>query len=68
MDPRQRLIVADGMNAAMLNGARSTVVLEDYPWQWLAPGTALLLTTLAINFVGDGKRKASDEALSSAAA
>jgi peptide/nickel transport system permease protein len=38
----------------MLNAARSTVVLEHYPWQWLSPGIALLLTELAINFVGDG--------------
>jgi len=44
----------------MLNAARSTVVLEEYPWQWLAPGAALLLTTLAINFVGDGLRAALD--------
>jgi peptide/nickel transport system permease protein len=44
----------------MLNAARSTVVLEQYAWQWLAPGGALLLTTLAINFVGDGLRKALD--------
>ncbi len=38
----------------MLNAARSTIVLEHYPWQWLSPGIALLLTELAINFVGDG--------------
>jgi len=38
----------------MLNAARSTVVLEHYPWQWLSPGIALLLSELAINFVGDG--------------
>lgn len=38
----------------MLNAARSTVVLEHYPWQWISPGIALLLTELAINFVGDG--------------
>lgn len=38
----------------MLNAARSSVVLEHYPWQWLSPGIALLLTELAINFVGDG--------------
>ena len=44
----------------MLNAARSTVVLEQYAWQWLAPGGALLLTTLAINFVGDGLRAALD--------
>lgn len=44
----------------MLNTARSTVVLEQYAWEWLAPGGALLLTTLAINFVGDGLRAALD--------
>lgn len=38
----------------MLNAARSSVVLEHYPWQWISPGIALLLTELAINFVGDG--------------
>jgi peptide/nickel transport system permease protein len=38
----------------MLNAARSTVVLEHYPWQWISPGIALLLAELAINFVGDG--------------
>ena len=44
----------------MLNTARSTVVLEQYPWQWLSPGIALLLTAMAINFVGDGLRAALD--------
>lgn len=44
----------------MLNGARSTVVLEQYAWQWLFPGVALVLTVLAINFVGDGLRDAFD--------
>jgi peptide/nickel transport system permease protein len=44
----------------MLNLARSTVVLEHYPWQWLFPGLALVLTVLAINFVGDGLRDAFD--------
>jgi peptide/nickel transport system permease protein len=44
----------------MLNAARSTAVLVQYPWQWLAPGIALLLTTLAINFTGDGLRAALD--------
>ena len=38
----------------MLNAARSTVVLEHYPWEWISPGIALLLTELAINFIGDG--------------
>ncbi len=44
----------------MLNAARSTVVLEQYPWMWLFPGAALVLTVLAINFVGDGLRDAFD--------
>jgi len=42
----------------MLNAARSTVVLEHYPWEWMSPGIALLLTELAINFVGDGLSEA----------
>jgi len=42
----------------MLNSARSTLVLESYPWQWMVPGAAMFLTVLAINFVGDGLRDA----------
>lgn len=44
----------------MLNAARSTAVLEQYPWQWLFPGGALVVTVLAINFIGDGLRDAFD--------
>jgi len=44
----------------MLNAARSTAVLEGFPWQWMAPGAALLLTTIAVNWVGDGLRTALD--------
>lgn len=44
----------------MLNLARSTVVLEHYPWQWMFPGAALVLTVLAVNFIGDGLRDAFD--------
>lgn len=44
----------------MLNAARSTVVLEQYVWQWMFPGAALVITVLAINFVGDGLRDAFD--------
>ena len=44
----------------MLNLARSTIVLEQYPWQWMFPGAALVLTVLAINFIGDGLRDAFD--------
>jgi peptide/nickel transport system permease protein len=44
----------------MLNAARSSIVLERFPWQWLFPGVALVVTVLAINFVGDGLRDAFD--------
>lgn len=44
----------------MLNLARSTIVLEQYPWQWMFPGAALVLSVLAINFIGDGLRDAFD--------
>jgi len=44
----------------MLNSARSTIVLEQYPWQWMFAGGALVLTVLAINFIGDGLRDAFD--------
>ncbi len=44
----------------MMNAAQSTVVLEHYVWLWMAPGVALVLTVLAINFVGDGLRDAFD--------
>lgn len=44
----------------MLNAARSTAVLEQFPWQWLFPGGALVLAVVAINFIGDGLRDAFD--------
>jgi peptide/nickel transport system permease protein len=44
----------------MLNAARSTRVLEEFPWQWLFPGAALVVMVLAINFAGDGLRDAFD--------
>jgi peptide/nickel transport system permease protein len=44
----------------MLNSARSSIVLEQYPWQWMFAGLALVLTVLAINFIGDGLRDAFD--------
>jgi peptide/nickel transport system permease protein len=44
----------------MLNAARSTIVIEQYVWQWMFPGAALVITVLAINFVGDGLRDAFD--------
>jgi peptide/nickel transport system permease protein len=44
----------------MLNAARSTVVLEQYIWQWMFPGAALVLAVLSMNFIGDGLRDAFD--------
>lgn len=34
--------------------------MEDYPWLMIAPGTALFLTLMALNFLGDGLRDALD--------
>lgn len=44
----------------MLNVARNVSVLEGAIWQWLPAGTAIVLTVLAVNFVGDGLRDAFD--------
>jgi peptide/nickel transport system permease protein len=44
----------------MLYAARSTQVLQEYPWQWLFPGAAIVLAVVAINLVGDGLRDAFD--------
>lgn len=38
----------------MLNAARSITRLTQNPWFWVPPGVAILITVLAINFVGDG--------------
>jgi len=44
----------------MINEAKSPSVLIDLPWLWLAPGIAIALTVLAVNFIGDGLRDALD--------
>ena len=44
----------------MLNAARSLSRLQDNPWFWLPPGVMILVTVLAINFIGDGLRDALD--------
>ncbi len=44
----------------MLNAARSLSRLQENPWFWLPPGVMILLTVLAINFIGDGLRDALD--------
>jgi peptide/nickel transport system permease protein len=44
----------------MLGEARSLDVLTLYTWQWLAPGAALLATTLAIGMLGEAVRAGFD--------
>ncbi len=44
----------------MINAAQSPSVLIDTPWLWLAPGIAIAITVLAVNFIGDGLRDALD--------
>ncbi|MFB5663543.1 oligopeptide ABC transporter permease [Alteribacillus sp. HJP-4] len=44
----------------MVNEARSMRVLQGAPEAWVPPGMAILLTVLAINFIGDGLRDAFD--------
>jgi len=44
----------------MLNNARVISVLESQPWIWLPPGIMIVLSVLAINFIGDGLRDALD--------
>ncbi len=44
----------------MLNGARNIRVLSQQPWLWLPPGMMIVITVLAINFIGDGLRDAFD--------
>jgi peptide/nickel transport system permease protein len=44
----------------MLNVARNVSILEQYPWQWLPAGVAIVITVLSVNFVGDGLRDALD--------
>lgn len=44
----------------LINVARNVSVLELYPWQWMPAGAAIVLSVLAINFIGDGLRDALD--------
>lgn len=44
----------------MINAAQSPSVLIDTPWLWIAPGVAIAMTVLAVNFIGDGLRDALD--------
>jgi peptide/nickel transport system permease protein len=44
----------------MLNQARSIRALTSFPWLLMVPGTAIFLTVMAFNFLGDGLRDALD--------
>lgn len=47
----------------MLTDAQSLTVLERMSWLWVPPGFMILVSVLAINFVGDGLRDALDPSL-----
>jgi len=44
----------------IMNAAKSIDVVTDYWWLWVAPGMAISLFVLAINFLGDGLRDVLD--------
>lgn len=44
----------------MLEAARNLDILRNLPWMWVPPAIMLVLTVLAVNFVGDGIRDAVD--------
>ncbi|HET9467576.1 MAG TPA: ABC transporter permease, partial [Vicinamibacterales bacterium] len=44
----------------MLNQARSIRALTSFPWLLFVPGTAIFVTVMAFNFLGDGLRDALD--------
>jgi peptide/nickel transport system permease protein len=44
----------------MLEPARTLIILEGSPWQWIPPGIMIVISVLAINFIGDGLRDALD--------
>jgi peptide/nickel transport system permease protein len=44
----------------IMNAAKSVDVVTNYWWLWLAPGVAISMFVLAINFLGDGLRDVLD--------
>jgi peptide/nickel transport system permease protein len=44
----------------MLEPARTLMILEGSPWQWIPPGMLIVISVLSINFIGDGLRDALD--------
>ena len=46
--------------ATWLQEARSIRALTSFPWLLFVPGTAIFITVMAFNFLGDGLRDALD--------
>jgi peptide/nickel transport system permease protein len=44
----------------IMNAAKEIISISQYPWVWLAPGIAIALFVLGVNFFGDGLRDALD--------
>lgn len=44
----------------MLTDAQSISVLTSQPWLWIPPGIMIIISVLAVNFIGDGMRDALD--------
>lgn len=44
----------------MLSVANNIIDFQKRPWLWIPPGVAILVTVVAINFIGDGLRDALD--------
>jgi len=44
----------------MISAANNLVDLDKRPWLWIPPGLCVLITTVAINIMGDGLRDALD--------
>lgn len=44
----------------MISAANNLVDFNKRPWLWIPPGMCILLTTVSINFIGDGLRDALD--------
>lgn len=44
----------------MISEAQNVRILRDHPEAWIPPGLGILITVLAINFIGDGLRDAFD--------
>ncbi|MUK88486.1 ABC transporter permease subunit [Ornithinibacillus sp. L9] len=44
----------------MISEAQNIRILKDHPEAWIPPGLGILITVLAINFIGDGLRDAFD--------